>query len=46
MDNRNFNQTNFGTEKSKAKTFWANVGIVFLALGLSILTVLVINLNR
>lgn len=46
MDNRNFNQRNGSGEKSKAKTFWVNIGLVVLALGLSILTVLVINLNR
>ncbi len=32
--------------KSKAKTFWRNVGIIALALVLACLTVCVLNLNR
>ena len=35
-----------GENKSKAKVFWKNVGYVALALGLAVLTVFVLNLNR
>lgn len=41
----NANNTNNKSE-GKAKTFWKGVGIFFLALGLAVVTVFVLNLNR
>lgn len=47
MNDRNFQPANDnGESKSKAKVFWKNVGLIALALGLALLTVFVINLNR
>ncbi len=47
MSEMNFQQPNEMNEgKSKAKTFWKTVGIVALAVGLSILTIFVLYLNR
>ena len=48
MDNRDFEFQPQANEegKGKAKAFWKHVGFVVLALGLSVLTVLVLNLNR
>ena len=44
--NNNFTPKNDNNEKSKAKIFWKNVGYVALALGLAIITIFVLNLNR
>ena len=47
MNDRNFQPANDnGESKSKAKVFWKHVGLIALALGLAVLTVFVINLNR
>ena len=49
MENRDFElvaQTPAEENKAKKKAFWKNVGLIFLALGLAILTVVVINLGR
>ena len=45
MENRNFQIQNDNAESKKnSKTFWRNFGLFFLALGLAILTVVVISL--
>ena len=49
MDNRDFElapQMRAEEERAKKKAFWKNVGLAFLALGLAVLTVVVINLGR
>lgn len=49
MENRDFElvpQTPAEESKAKKKAFWKNVGLIFLAFGLAILTVVVINLGR
>ena len=47
MSEMNFQQPNeINESKNKTKTFWKNVGIIALALGLSILTIFVLYLNR
>ena len=38
-------QTNEAENKNRTKDFWINVGIVALSLVLSVITVLVLNLN-
>ncbi len=46
MDNRNFHNGNENNDgKKKQVSFWHNFGLFFLALGLAILTVVVISLN-
>ncbi len=46
MVNKNFQSTNGNNEnKSKASTFWKNVGLIALAIGLAVITVFVLNLN-
>ena len=46
MDN-NFQPNNENHEvKSKAKRFWAHVGLFFIALALAAVTVFVLNLNK
>lgn len=45
MDNRNFQIQNETGDKKKKKTFFRNVGIFFLALGLAVLTVVVISIS-
>jgi len=45
MDNKNFqNQNEVPETKGKAKLFWRNFGLFFLALGIATLTVVVISL--
>ncbi len=46
MENRNLQIQKEHGGKKKSVIFWKNVGIVFLALALSALTVVVICLNR
>lgn len=46
MANGKFQQNSNNENKSKAKSFWKVVGIMALALGLAVLTVFVLNLNR
>ncbi len=46
MDNRSIQIQKDNNGKKKTSGFWKNFGIVCLALVLSALTVLVINLNR
>jgi hypothetical protein len=46
MDEIRNNQPNNEGEKSRAKIFWKHVGIIVLALVLSVVTVFVLNLNR
>ncbi len=46
MENRNFQIQKETGEKKKSTIFWKNFGIVCLALALSVLTVVVISLNR
>lgn len=46
MDNRGFQQNEYNEPKKKGGRFWRNFGLFVLALGLSALTVLIINLNR
>ena len=44
---RNFESNNENNEvKSKAKKFWAHVGLFFVALTLAVVTVFVLNLNK
>ena len=45
MDNRNFNHSHEPNETKKKNSFWRNFGLLFLALGLAIITVVVISLN-
>ena len=44
MANRNFQIQNDGSENKGKKTFWRNFGLFFIALGLGILTIVVISL--
>jgi hypothetical protein len=45
MENRNFQIQNDNNENKKTtNTFWRNFGLIFLALGLAVLTVVVISL--
>ncbi len=46
MENRNFQIQKETSGKKKSVVFWKNLGIVCLALVLSVLTVVVISLNR
>ena len=46
MQNRITGKNEANETKSKAKIFWKNVGFIALALFVSIITVLVLNLNR
>lgn len=46
MNNKNFQQNDVADSKEKEKSFWKTVGTIALALGLAILTVFIINLNR
>ncbi len=46
MENRNIQNQNENGERSKAKAFWKTVGLIAIALTLSVLTVVVMNLNR
>ena len=46
MDNRNINKNEMNETKSKSKAFWKNVGFVFMALFVAVITVFVLNLNR
>ena len=46
MDNKGFQQNEYNESKKKNGGFWRNFGVFVLALGLSVLTVLIINLNR
>ena len=45
MQNRNINKNGANDTKGKSKGFWKNVGFIALALLVSIITVLVLNLN-
>ena len=45
MDERNFHNGNETDGKKNKNSFWYSLGLVFLALGLAILTVVVISLN-
>lgn len=47
MVDKNFqNRSDKNEEQSKAKIFWKHAGFIALALGLAVLTVFVLNLNR
>ncbi len=45
MVNKNISNNN-NEEKSKAKIFWKNVGLVTVAFVMAVVTVIVLNLNR
>ena len=44
MANRDFQIQNDNSESKGKKTFWRNFGLFFLALGLGVLTIVVISL--
>ena len=44
MDNKDYRNDQYESNDSKAKTIWRNIGIGALAVFVSILTVVVINL--
>lgn len=45
MNNKNFQQNDIDS-KDNNKSVWKTIGIIALALGLALLTVFIINLNR
>ena len=46
MDNRVARRNETNETKGKAKGFWKNIGFIFMALFIAVITVLVLNLNR
>lgn len=46
MNNRNIQQNDTTDQKEKEKSVWKTIGIIALSLGLALLTVFIINLNR